>query len=260
MLFLLLSADDYLLPNALQHGAALFRALPQVGMVYGACLELSTGHERASFEQREGSSSTMSGLEFVRRSRGRNIVPTPTAMVRTTVQRLVGPYRPELPHSGDMELWLRCAARAPIAVTDRFLAVKRIHDANMTYIYASSWLNDCVHRHAAVESFAAGVVTWQGHRMARRLRRDLVREAVAMSRGYHLRGHPEESRSRGSPRASGRSRRVEDATVATAGCCDAWIRDCGAARNRCSKYCAGYELAAQSKCRTRWRNQSVTEP
>jgi hypothetical protein len=48
----------------------------------------------------------LSGLEFITLSGARNIAPTPTAVVRTRLQKELGGYPPELPHAGDFEMWL----------------------------------------------------------------------------------------------------------------------------------------------------------
>ena len=42
---------------------------------------------------------------------------TPSAIVRTSAQHRVGGYRPELPHSGDLEMWLRLAAVGSVAIS-----------------------------------------------------------------------------------------------------------------------------------------------
>ena len=61
------------------------------------------------------SACIMSGTEFTELGESRNIVPTPTAIVRTAMQKQVDGYRFELPHSGDMEMWLRLASKASLA-------------------------------------------------------------------------------------------------------------------------------------------------
>ncbi len=187
---LLLSADDYLLPGAFAHAAQMFKRHPQVGLIFGGCIADRGGcNVNRPVSAPAAGWTIMTGIEFARRSRGLNIVPTPTAMVRTALHRRVGLYRPELPHSGDMELWLRCAAQTRVACTDALLAVKRVHDANMTYKYTDTWRTDFLHRSAAVEWFETrcAEVGPQVADMAGRFRRDLALQAVAMSCGHCIR-------------------------------------------------------------------------
>jgi hypothetical protein len=96
----------------------------------------------------------MSGQEFVEFSGCKNRVLTPTAVVRTKLQKQLGGYRPELPHAGDMEMWLRFAAHASIGILDVNQAVYRRHSNNMSTPYTNqSWLPDLEQRKAALESF-----------------------------------------------------------------------------------------------------------
>ena len=82
------------------------------------------------------------------------MVPTPTAVVRTELQKRLGGYRPELPHSGDMELWLRLAAHASVGMTETYQAIYRRHDDNMSLGYqAKTWLPDLQQRKAAFDLF-----------------------------------------------------------------------------------------------------------
>src|SRR5690606_10773812 len=63
---------------------------------------------------------------------GYNVVPTPTAVMRTSVLRAIGGYRTDLPHAGDFEMWLRTASVADIgflAGVDQ--ALYRCHGHNM---------------------------------------------------------------------------------------------------------------------------------
>ncbi|MEY4749941.1 MAG: hypothetical protein RIQ60_2155 [Pseudomonadota bacterium] len=158
-LHLLLSADDWLLPDALTRASALMQAYPQVGLCFGRSLEHHTdGSLRPALLAvdglRPGGQRVMSGADFmelVRRSGTTNIVPTPTAVVRTELQQRLGGYRPDLPHSGDLELWLRLAAHGDVACLDSAQAVYRLHGRNMSSGYCSDLkLADLRQRRAAV--------------------------------------------------------------------------------------------------------------
>src|SRR5258708_30639237 len=69
----------------------------------------------------------LAGPEFIELSGSHNIVATPTAVVRTELQKRVGGYRRELPHSGDMEMWLRLAPHASVGVLGGCQAVYPRH-------------------------------------------------------------------------------------------------------------------------------------
>lgn len=153
---MILSADDYLLPGALRYSVELMDTHAEVGMTYGRAITL--GDNKAGVESKIDNGRpvwrVVSGAKFMRLSGARNIVPTPTAVVRTSLQKEVGGYRPELPHSGDMELWLRLAARSSIGIIDVYQAVYRRHTSNMSLAYRQQgWLPDLEQRQAALQSF-----------------------------------------------------------------------------------------------------------
>lgn len=184
---MLVSADDYLLPGALARATELLDKHPEVAFAFGRALELLTdGSLQRSMKIIKGDATheIISGLQFIKLSRSRNIVPTPTVIVRTRVQKKVGGYCPELPHTGDMEMWLRLAAHGSVAVMDADLAVYRVHDANMSAAYNRQFgLPDLIHREAALDFFMAT----QGDRLddAQTIRRsafsDLSRKAVSLA-------------------------------------------------------------------------------
>jgi glycosyltransferase involved in cell wall biosynthesis len=156
---LLLSADDYLLPRALWRAVHVFETHSDVGMVMGKAIELFDANELHKTSDDTSSEQPviykiMSGLQFIEFSGCRNRVPTPTAVVRTQLQKQLGGYRPELPHAGDMEMWLRFAAHASIGIVDEYQAVYRRHSTNMSAQYTNeSWLPDFEQRKAALECF-----------------------------------------------------------------------------------------------------------
>jgi glycosyltransferase involved in cell wall biosynthesis len=156
---LILSADDYLLPGALGRSATLMDAHPEVGFTFGNVVVLS---DRDSAEHRTTVANfadkagwrIVTGMEYIELSGARDLVATPTAVVRTRLQKCLGGYRSELPHSGDMEMWLRFAAHASVGILDAYQAVYRRHDTNMTLAYTGkSWLGDLQQRKAAFDCF-----------------------------------------------------------------------------------------------------------
>jgi GT2 family glycosyltransferase len=153
---LLLSADDYLLPGALDRATALMNTHPQVGFTYGGAIMLDSesGETRLGEELPcRNAYRILEGSEFIACSGGSNIVFSPTAVVRTEFQKMVGGYREDLPHCADMELWLRLAAHGAVGYIKTPQAVYRRHGDNMSLPYMDRWLPDLKQRDAALNCF-----------------------------------------------------------------------------------------------------------
>jgi glycosyltransferase involved in cell wall biosynthesis len=152
---LLLSADDLLTPGALRRAARVLDAHPEVGLTFGGQILFSSDTPPpAGRVPTDDSYDILRGEEFLEWCcrTGHNPVSTPTAIVRTSLQKELGGYRAELPHTADMELWLRFAAHAAVAVIDADQAYKRMHPSNMQYQYLGAGLGDVPHRYAAFET------------------------------------------------------------------------------------------------------------
>lgn len=182
--YILLSADDYLLPGALGRSVRLMDAHPSVGLSFGQAVTRMEG-ETASVAPATGDGwRVLTGPEFIRMSGAKNIVPTPTAVVRTELQKRLGGYRVELPHSGDMEMWLRLAAHGDVGMLDQYQAVYRLHASNMSsHYYASQYLPDLRQRKAAADCFlnTCGDVLPGASQMHRRLVELLAQETVGFA-------------------------------------------------------------------------------
>ena len=112
----LLSADDLLTPGALRRAADVMDENPSVGLVYGHPIIFRD--RMPSFVRTKVSGYTIwNGVEWIQMMcrTGRNFIVTPEVVMRTSVQHRIGGYDPGLPHSGDMEMWLRAAAVCDIA-------------------------------------------------------------------------------------------------------------------------------------------------
>jgi len=182
---LILSADDYLLPGALSRAVMLMDEHPEVGFVYGNAIE-TDDQSTPSLTTVIGEEHwrVLTGLEFIERSGARNLVRTPTAVIRTELQKRVGGYLPELPHSGDMEMWLRLAAHASVGFLESFQAVYRRHRCNMSLAYrANGSLPDVEQRKAALDFFlqACGFMLPNAGQLRRRLFRALSCDAICLA-------------------------------------------------------------------------------
>lgn len=134
---MLLSADDMLMPGALSRAAAVMDARPEVALTHGKCVRTRDPASATVPLVVMSETTFQTGPEFIRRrcEIGRNMVETPTAIGRTSVQKAIGHYRPELPHAGDMEMWLRYAAHGAVAYIHANQAYYRTHDRNMSIGY-----------------------------------------------------------------------------------------------------------------------------
>ena len=180
-------------PGAGGGATALMEARPEVGMVYGAALFFSDEASLvlpADYDQAEHRIIPSDRfLEFC--CLGGNPVPTPTALVRTTLQHRIGGYRPSLPHAGDMEMWMRCAAQGPIGVLRSVQALYRWHGANMSRAYLGRMLSERSQQLLAANSVLADhpaypqAATWLENQ-----RRRLSHEALWWASGAIESGDP----------------------------------------------------------------------
>ena len=112
----------------------------------------------------------------------------PTVMMRKHVFSSVGGYRPEVPHSGDTEMWLRFASAASIGILQDCQSVYRRHRGNMSRAYTQ--LRDPQQRKTALDIFFDS----RGHAIAntdhvrRRLFWMLAGEIVDSASGAFNRG------------------------------------------------------------------------
>jgi hypothetical protein len=189
---LLLSADDYLTPGSLSRAARLMDAHPSVGLVYGAAV-LHGDDQR--YEGELSSTSryrVVPGREWIaERCRAmNNVVPTPTAVVRTSVQRRVGGYRADSPYAGDLEMWLRLAAYADVAELEADQAIYRQHGLNMSVQQHGALRTAFEGSRQAYETVLAehAAAIPDASRLRRVVRRQVARRALRMATSRYCRG------------------------------------------------------------------------
>jgi glycosyltransferase involved in cell wall biosynthesis len=157
---LLLSADDLLAPGALRRAVRVMEKHPEVGLVHGRQVFFATepGPAQTPEDSVDCPCTVLTGEAFVESccAAAHNPVATPTVVVRTALHHEVGGYRKALPHTADLELWLRFAARGSVGRLEAHQAYKRMHESNMQHQYVRTALPDLRQRQAAFDSFFQG--------------------------------------------------------------------------------------------------------
>jgi glycosyltransferase involved in cell wall biosynthesis len=145
----LLSADDLLVPGSLSRAVRVMEGDHRIGMVYGHAHEFTSEQGLPSFPPVWRGYNRWSGAQWLRDrfKTAHNVVATPAVVVRTAVQHKVGGYRPELPHAGDLEMWLRIASVSDIAyVKGTPQACYRLHAMSMMTTTYNTHLIDLYQR------------------------------------------------------------------------------------------------------------------
>ena len=131
----LISADDMLTPGSLARAIAVLEEHPNVGFVYAHAIDWDDSGPKPPARLQAAGATTWSGREWLRSvcKLGYTVVSGPAVVVRTALQHQVGGYLPELPHTGDVEMWMRLAAHADVAyLAGADQAYYRIHGTQMT--------------------------------------------------------------------------------------------------------------------------------
>lgn len=152
----LLSADDLLLPGALQRAAATMERHPNVGMVYGPTLFAHPDDPLPTSSSPWRGTDVHAGGDWIRmRCRsGYNPISSPEVVVRNAAQRAAGDYDARCTHASDLNMWLRIAAVADVAyLRGAPQAVYRIHPGSMLRSSQSGPLDDLRERTKAFECF-----------------------------------------------------------------------------------------------------------
>jgi glycosyltransferase involved in cell wall biosynthesis len=152
----LISADDMLAPGSLNRAAGLMESDRTIGMVYGSTIKFQHNAELPKVSNGKFSYTLFPGDHWVaaRCRAGHNVISSPEVVVRGSIQRSVGGYRPELPHAGDLEMWLRIAAVSNIAYVRRVpQAFYRVHSASMLRTKYLNSLRDLNQRKAVFDMF-----------------------------------------------------------------------------------------------------------
>ncbi len=152
--FVLLSADDLLTPGALSRATALMEANPNIGMTYGQAISFNS-LQRPDARTLQTGTSIWPGAKWIRQvcESGKNFLVCPEAVVRASIQKRIGGYDPTLPHSGDMEMWMRIASISDIGrVNGTDQAYYRTHAQSMQRTIHAGFLFDLIGRREAMRS------------------------------------------------------------------------------------------------------------
>lgn len=155
--FLILDADDLLTPGSLRRAIDVLDRHPEVGFVHGHELKhaFEAGCIPAVVVPPEVKESLEGGLQFITRLCGTpvNCIEAPTVVRRTSLQKRIGHYRPALPYTDDLEMWLRLATQADVATIPCVQAIRRLHLRRASNHFQSVQVRDFVEREKAFASF-----------------------------------------------------------------------------------------------------------
>jgi glycosyltransferase involved in cell wall biosynthesis len=178
----LLSADDFLVPNCLARATSVMLQHPNVGLVYGRPLIARENRPTPAPRGRWRATKIWSGSDWIhiRCRSGYNCISSPEVVVRNSVQQAVGGYDPACRHTSDLNMWLRIAAVADIGyIRGVPQAIYRVHGGSML----RSVTDPLIHlreRRQAFDSFFArsGTDVDPSKRMQRTVARTLARQAL----------------------------------------------------------------------------------
>jgi glycosyltransferase involved in cell wall biosynthesis len=188
----LLDADDMLTEGSLARACALMDAHPEVGLVYGRALVFTDDQPRPRPATGPAKETIWRGQEWfaVRCRLIENCIRAPEVVMRTSCLRIVGGFREELPHSGDLELWMRFALQADIGyISGPDQASYRDHAAGLHHTHFSDDLIEHQQMSAAFELVLRdyGEKILDRVRVESDVRAELSRRALRLaSRAYDL--------------------------------------------------------------------------
>ena len=139
--FMILDADDLLAPGCLGRAMSIMDKDQSIVFCHGVQRVVfcdGTISNEGSGEQLDADWHISSGLEFIRRlcSKGYNFIACPTVVRRTSIQKAIGHYDPNLNHANDMNMWLRLATRGNVAETSAVQGIRRMHPEQSSKLYS----------------------------------------------------------------------------------------------------------------------------
>jgi glycosyltransferase involved in cell wall biosynthesis len=154
--FLILDADDLLAPGALARAAAVLDGDRGISFTHGVEERMEPDGSVTPFRIAPGPATVRrTGDAFIRElcRTPVNGIGANTVVRRTAAQKRVGHYRPSLPYTDDLEMWLRLATIGDVVSIRAPQAIRRYHPTRMSNHYQSVQVRDFVERERAFESF-----------------------------------------------------------------------------------------------------------
>jgi GT2 family glycosyltransferase len=150
--FLLLSADDLLLPGALKRATMIMDENSDIVLAHGNCIIWND--ELPLSDRTERQSDKWERQDLIKEicTMGDSVVYDATAIVRTSVQKKIGGYLESLPHCADLEMWLRFTVHGAVAYITATQAIYRKHASAMTHSYCFTVFG-CQQRRQAFDMF-----------------------------------------------------------------------------------------------------------
>jgi glycosyltransferase involved in cell wall biosynthesis len=124
-----LDADDLYLPHRLASQVPLLDRDPTLGLVYGQAIVFGDGVEKEYLlpeTEKLVQGSIFESLYF------ENVIPVLSVLTRKSILLDLGGFDTTTPATEDWELWLRIAARFPVAFVSEPVARYRVHKSNMS--------------------------------------------------------------------------------------------------------------------------------
>ena len=150
--FLLLSADDLLVPGALERAVEVMDSTPDVVLTYGKVIQWNDHLPFPDIKPMQN--YTWERHDLLKQLCVSTVnISTCTAIARTKTQKTIGGYRASLPHSGDMEMWLRFAANGSIVRINAIQGIYRKHSTAMSNAYYVDRMHDFWQAKLAFDSF-----------------------------------------------------------------------------------------------------------
>jgi glycosyltransferase involved in cell wall biosynthesis len=181
--FVLLSADDLLTPGQLERSLSLLDHDRTLGFVYGRPRHFG-GDVPPKPRLGKPQWAVWPGLEWleIRYRKAVNCISQPEAIIRTSALHQAGAYYSEaLPHTADLELWLRLAAVAAVGrVGGVDQGYYRVHRNSMQRTINAGSLKDLIGRRAAFINAlpAIGTDAALRERLETMVRRKLAAQAL----------------------------------------------------------------------------------
>jgi glycosyltransferase involved in cell wall biosynthesis len=192
--FTILAADDCLAPGALARAVAALEERPEASFAIGREQQFWGEAPQAvpTSSQTPTRRTCIPSISFIEE---RFLFPgsyqAGFLVVRTKAQKCAGYYRPELPHTDDLEMLLRLAMQGPIVALDAIQGLRREHAINRSNDYRSGDGADGWHRLSAFESFFRneGAALRERVRLHELSRRGLAEWAYWSAVSHAVRGH-----------------------------------------------------------------------